>query len=93
MEQWVWTLLGLGFFYLAVTFWRYSNIPPRSFVSRRSDERAEASGEDLDSVDQEIQEFQGYLSGLNSTIKRRYRVASIGFLFASFTALIGIYVI
>lgn len=87
MEQWVWALLGLVFFYLAITYWRYSNVPLRSFISRRKSE-----GSEMDAVTQEINEFQGYLNGLNSGIVRRYRIASVGFLIAAFSMLFGIYI-
>ena len=95
METWIWTLLGLIFLYMAYTYWGYSNSPLRSFSSRRRVLEDGPSMDDADGlareVEEELKEFEGYLSAMNTKIRSRFRVGAIGFLIASFTALFGIF--
>ena len=96
MEPWIWTLLGLIFFYLAYKFWGYSNSPMRSFSSRRRTAEDDPIIDDADGlareVVEELNEFEGYLAAMNDRIQTRFRLGAIGFLIASFTALFGIYI-
>lgn len=96
MEIWIVRLFGLAFFYLAYTFWKYSNSPLRSFSSRRripeDDPSLDDAGGLAREVEEELMEFEGYLGAMNAKIRTRFRVGAIGFLFASFTALFGTYI-
>ena len=83
-----WVFAALIFLCFAVLFWTFGNQPLRAFSIRQRFEEDEASEEMKKFRDGFLQEFDGYLSSINSRNKFRYRIAAGGFLVAFLTALL-----
>jgi hypothetical protein len=94
----VWIVAALLFLYFAFVFWRYSNMPLRSFRPRPPEDAGEGEAEPAAEGEPEkdlpegfMEDWEGYLRAINETNKTRFRVAALAFLLAAVTALAGLF--
>jgi hypothetical protein len=92
---WVWLAIGLTFFYFAIVFYQYSQVPLRSFTIR--ERQQQVLDEQPEPVEMTIfhelmHDFEQYLQSINNKNIARYRIAAIGFFLAGIGSFIAAYI-